>query len=114
MNKIAVSAVAIATLFATNAVAADMAVKSAPVAPAPAAYNWTGWYVGVNAGASFGNVKTDFNNVAPLSVTTNLGGAASFPAFGSAGTTRTYPRRFHRRWANRLQLADLADLGLRT
>ena len=31
-----------------------------PPAPAPV-YNWTGWYVGVNAGASFGSAKTDFN-----------------------------------------------------
>jgi hypothetical protein len=38
-----------------------MPVKAAPPAPAPAAYNWTGWYIGVNAGASFGNFKTDFN-----------------------------------------------------
>jgi outer membrane immunogenic protein len=36
------------------AFAADMPVK-APYAPAPAVYNWTGWYVGVNAGASMGH-----------------------------------------------------------
>src|SRR5262249_705166 len=42
------------------AFAADMAVKGPAPVPAPV-YNWTGWYVGVNAGASFGDVKTDFN-----------------------------------------------------
>ncbi|MGN6746988.1 MAG: outer membrane protein [Xanthobacteraceae bacterium] len=42
--------------------AADMAVKGP--APEPV-YSWTGWYVGVNAGASYGRAKTDFNN-API------------------------------------------------
>jgi outer membrane immunogenic protein len=46
-----------------SAFAADIAVKAPLPAPAPV-YDWTGWYAGVNAGASFGRVKTDFN-VAP-------------------------------------------------
>ena len=49
------------------AFAADMPVK-APYAPAPApVYNWTGWYVGVNAGASMGNANTNFN-IAPFTL----------------------------------------------
>jgi opacity protein-like surface antigen len=38
------------------ATAADMAVKAPPRAlpPPPAVYNWTGWYVGLNAGGGFG------------------------------------------------------------
>src|ERR1700740_697739 len=43
-----------------SAFAADIAVTAPPPAPAPV-YNWTAWYVGVNAGGSFGHVTTDFN-----------------------------------------------------
>ena len=63
----ALTAISVAALIGTPAFAADMAVKAPPPAPAPV-YSWTGWYVGVNAGASFGNVKTDFN-VDPITVT---------------------------------------------
>jgi outer membrane immunogenic protein len=72
-NKIAIGAAAITTLFASHALAADMAVKSAPAVPSPAIYNWTGWYVGVNAGASFGKVKTDFDR-GPVTVAITSGG----------------------------------------
>jgi outer membrane immunogenic protein len=51
-------------LIGTPAVAADIAAKAPPPSPAPV-YNWTGWYAGVNVGASFGTTKTDFN-VSPL------------------------------------------------
>src|SRR5690349_4010069 len=97
MNKIAVSAAAITTLFATHALAADMPVKAAPPAPAPAAYNWTGWYIGVNAGASFGNVKTDFN-VGDISFVQVITGGPTnvfvFDAPGSGVSDRTYPNGF--------------------
>src|SRR5690242_19688328 len=95
MNKIAVSAAAITTLFATHALAADMPVKAAP--PAPAAYNWTGWYIGVNAGASFGNDKTDFN-VGDISFVQVITGGPTnvflFDAPGSGVSDRTYPNGF--------------------
>jgi outer membrane immunogenic protein len=89
MKKIALSVGAVTALIAaelaTHAVAADMAIK-APPPPAPV-YNWTGWYVGVNVGASFGRAKTDFN-VAPVSVTTNIPGLGTFniPAFSGSNT----------------------------
>jgi outer membrane immunogenic protein len=57
----------------------------------PAVYNWTGWYAGVNAGASFGNAKTD-SNVAPFTVTSSGGVIASFQGFGRSN--REYPDGF--------------------
>jgi outer membrane immunogenic protein len=80
MKRLA-AAVATVTLIGTPAFAA-------PPAP-PAVYNWTGWYAGENAGASFGNVKTDFN--APFTV--SLGGfTANFSDF--AGAFTAYPSGF--------------------
>jgi len=73
-----------------SASAADIAVKAPAPAPAPV-FNWTGWYVGVNAGASFGHVTTDFN-VAPVTVTTLAGPAITTP--GVAGSDITYPGGF--------------------
>ncbi|MEO8322198.1 MAG: outer membrane protein [Bradyrhizobium sp.] len=40
-----------------SASAADMAVKARPVAPIVSVYNWTGFYVGVNAGGGFGRTN---------------------------------------------------------
>jgi outer membrane immunogenic protein len=90
------TAIAAIALIGTPAFAADMGVPSAPP-PAPV-YNWTGWYVGVNAGASFGNVKTDFN--APVTVTTSVfggpfaGQVLGPGTFGFAGSDTTSPNGF--------------------
>jgi len=95
-NKLISSLAGTAFSFAASglALAADMAVK-APPAPMPApVYNWTGWYVGVNAGASFGNAKTDFN-VTPVGV---QAASTPFPSSplgpGFAGFDREYPSGF--------------------
>jgi outer membrane immunogenic protein len=65
---------AIGLLTAQGAFAADMPVKARPMAPA--AYNWTGFYIGGNVGGGWG--------------TTNIGYVANDPgsaaAFGSNGT----------------------------
>jgi len=37
-----------------SAMAADMPVKAPPVTAAPAPYNWTGFYLGLNAGGAWG------------------------------------------------------------
>jgi outer membrane immunogenic protein len=90
MKKLAIAIAAIA-LIGTPAFAADMAVKAPPAAPAPI-YNWTGWYLGVNAGASFGNVNTDFN--APVTAAATFLAASGSSTFGFAGSDRTYPSGF--------------------
>jgi outer membrane immunogenic protein len=65
MRKFTIPIAIVTGLIAPAALAADIGVK-APLAPPPApVYNWTGWYVGVNAGASFGHATTDFN-AAPI------------------------------------------------
>jgi len=73
------------------AFAADIATK-APAPSPPAVYNWTGWYVGVNAGASFGNVKTDFN--APVTFTLDEGFGPGSGSTDFAGSNREYPSGF--------------------
>jgi outer membrane immunogenic protein len=52
----ALAAVAVVGL-ASVACAADMPVKAAPMVAPVAAYNWTGFYVGVNAGGHWGRVS---------------------------------------------------------
>jgi outer membrane immunogenic protein len=89
MKKLATAIAAIA-LIGTPAFAADMAVKAPPPVPAPV-YDWTGWYVGGNIGASFGRAKTDFN-VAPVTVNTNTFGSFTSPDF--AGSQLTEPSGF--------------------
>src|SRR5262249_53760704 len=59
MKKLAACVIAITGFIGTSAFAADMGAQ--PVPPPAPIYNWTGWYVGVNAGASMGKVKTDFS-----------------------------------------------------
>jgi outer membrane immunogenic protein len=53
MKSVAIAIAAIA-LIGTPAVAADMAVKAPPAAPAPIP-TWTGFYFGANAGYGWGN-----------------------------------------------------------
>jgi outer membrane immunogenic protein len=91
MKKLAY-VVAVAGLIGTPAFAADMAVKAPAPAPAPV-YNWTGWYVGGNVGASFGRVKTDFN-AAPVTVGIISTPASTLTIPGSAGSNTESPSGF--------------------
>src|SRR6266705_2342418 len=87
MKRLATYVFVVAGLIGTPAFAADMAVKAPPPAPAPV-YNWTGWYIGGNLGASFGRVKVDFN-ADPVALG---GGAIIIPGFGQSDTL--YPSGF--------------------
>jgi len=56
--KRAILAAAMASLFAGSALAADLPARMATKAPPVAVpyYNWTGFYIGLNAGAAWGRV----------------------------------------------------------
>jgi outer membrane immunogenic protein len=93
-HKLLIAALATGTaMFATGAMAADLPSSAPPpvayIAPAPV-FTWTGFYVGVNAGASFnGSDPTFYPNpatlggAAPLSPTTSS--SAGFTGGGTIG-----------------------------
>jgi outer membrane immunogenic protein len=97
MKKLAT--IAVAGLIATPAFATDMGVPPPPP-PAPV-YNWTGFYVGGNAGVGLGTYKTDLNASGTSSVfqsvitaggpvtTTNL-----LANFAGSGFDEVYPAGF--------------------
>jgi outer membrane immunogenic protein len=88
MRKFTIPIAIVAGLIAPAALAADIGVKAPLPAPAPT-WSWTGWYAGVNAGASFGRAKTDFN-VAPFTL---LGGIFTLGP-GFAGSDTAFPSGF--------------------
>ncbi|MGH6710969.1 MAG: outer membrane protein [Bradyrhizobium sp.] len=61
MSRILIAGAAIASLLTTSALAADMAPRPYTKAPVVAAvvYDWTGFYIGGNAGYSWGRASTD-------------------------------------------------------
>jgi outer membrane immunogenic protein len=84
MMKLTTAVGAIA-LIGTPAFAADMAVKAPPPAPAPV-YSWTGWYVGLNAGVTWGqsDVNSAFSCPGPGSCF--YSNPLNLAAFSAAGT----------------------------
>src|ERR1700730_7990862 len=74
MKKILVAGVATAALCSTSAFAADMPVKAAPMA-APAAFSWTGCYLGGNVGGAWGR-DSDWEF--------ELGGTGGHPKYSGA------------------------------
>jgi outer membrane immunogenic protein len=102
MKKALVGLVAIAALVGTPALAADMPVK-APSIPAPA-YNWTGFYLGVNAGGAWDETNFNYNVTAATPATASSGGLpAPFPfrvdyGSGIAGGTIGYNWQFSPSW----------------
>ncbi len=62
MKKLLFATVSVIAISATSAYAADMAVKARPLPPAPAVYDWSGFYVGVNGGYGWDSEDWSFPN----------------------------------------------------
>jgi outer membrane immunogenic protein len=84
MKKL-VSAIAAIALIGTPAIAADMAVKAPPPALAPV-YSWTGWYVGLNAGAAWGHSDVNSAFSCPGPGSCFYSNPLNVAAFSAAGT----------------------------
>ncbi len=87
--------------------AADLTYEPAPVVEAPAAFNWTGFYVGVHGGIGGGDFDTSFVNV-PGDYATDW----SDNAFGGFGGAQIgYNWQFAPNWVVGAE-ADLAASGI--
>jgi outer membrane immunogenic protein len=82
MKKFLIAGAALTALIGTQALAADMALKAPPPAPAPA-WNWTGWYIGGTAGYGWTREEVD-PNVTSSFCNVGIGGC---PEFGPALTS---------------------------
>lgn len=72
MKQFLCASVLVALAAAGSASAADMPVKAPPLAPAPAAFDWSGFYVGGHVGYGVSHVETDsFNDAGVLQDTTH-------------------------------------------
>jgi outer membrane immunogenic protein len=83
-----------AIAFAQIASAADLPRKAPAYAPPPdPVYNWTGWYVGLNAGGGWGNKGID-NTVTSSFCNTALGGCTPGLNEFSTALVAAVPRSF--------------------
>jgi outer membrane immunogenic protein len=68
MKRFLMGVVAVSSMFATGALAADLPARTytkAPVYVDPG-YDWTGFYIGLNGGYSWGNASNTFNAPGPV------------------------------------------------
>jgi outer membrane immunogenic protein len=70
-----------------SASAADLPVKAAPIVVAPA-YNWSGWYAGINGGYAWGNADPRTSTVFSP---TGYFATTSVPAIAATGAQRIKP-----------------------
>src|SRR5664280_130891 len=83
-------AVAFSLGLAQAASAADMPVKAAPMAPPPVAYNWTGFYVGVNGGGAWGHTDWQYTVALTTADHNTSGGVVG----GTIGYNYQFPNNF--------------------
>ena len=105
MRKLLLAASTVAALAAVDtASAADLALKAPP---APAWYDWTGFYIGGNVGYSWGRTRTNYTvaGLAPFSTSQSMNGALG-------GLQAGYNWQFNRNWLFGLE-ADIQGTGQR-
>jgi outer membrane immunogenic protein len=103
MKRIFIGIAAVASLLTTSAFAADLAARpytKAPVMVDPG-YNWTGFYVGLNGGYSWGRASTAITGASPLAPIFPIPAVAPFRQNvngGLAGGQIGYNWQFDRKW----------------
>ena len=104
MKKLLIAGAVLASCAAIqSASAADMALKAVP--PPPVVDEWTGWYVGLNLGGSFGRSSTTYTGpgFAPFTTSRSLDGVLGGGQIG-------YNWQFNRNWLIGLE-ADIQGTG---
>jgi outer membrane immunogenic protein len=91
MKKLAICIVAVTGLIATPALAADLAVKAPPPAPAPV-YSWNGWYAGLNVGGTWSNsdISVSSSNLQFCSESQGCGGGLETALASAQGATNVF------------------------
>jgi outer membrane immunogenic protein len=118
MRKILIGSIAIASLAATGAFAADLPARTytkAPVIVDPG-YNWTGFYAGLNGGYSWGRANTSITGLSPLAPLFPIPVLGPFRQDvngGIAGGQVGYNWQYDRKWVLGLE-ADLQWSGERS
>jgi outer membrane immunogenic protein len=82
MKRVLLASVAVATVFAGTAMAADMRVKAPAPPPPPPAFSWSGFYIGGNIGGAWSNVEI-IN--ATTGASFNTSGTSGFMGGGQVG-----------------------------
>jgi outer membrane immunogenic protein len=103
MKLILITATAIASLFATDAFAADLAARPYTKAPplVDPGYNWTGFYAGLNGGYSWGRANTNITGISPFAAIFPIPAFAPFRQDvngGIAGGQAGYNWQVDRKW----------------
>ena len=100
MRKVVVACVALSALAVTGpAFATDLPLKAPPYAPPAPVYDWTGFYLGINGGYSWGNSSTSYSGTdaitglpfTPLSMSQSMDGWLGGGQIG-------YNWQFNRNW----------------